>query len=542
MGMTGSLWKKFLSYALLATAPSLLLFGLAEGAARLYRGDLKIRRVFVPVGHEEYFGTRKVVVPYRTFPPQYYWLPEANTPLTNSRGFRGREFSDRKEPGTLRIVCLGCSCTLGGQAPYPARLERLLAEALGRPKYEVINAAVGSSSTYQGLKILQNHVLALEPDIVTVFFGWNDRWIQDGLRDSRHRLPTRTETEFVETLSKSRFIRLMMYLADRWRGRRIEQRVPPEEYEANLREIVRLCRQRGIRVLLCTAPDGMPARRIESLFLKSRNEFSNFQALYAMFREPGQTPVDVWHSIHRLYNDKVIRVAGDTGADLVDLQTEVNERQSQYTDPAAGFYQDGIHFTELGLQEVGRILATHLLRDDERLALTRYLESPLYYRRNMERFVEESEFAAADAMLDRGETLSRGSFPNSETLRKRFAKERSFYDPYYAARRDFYGGENRVEAFWRMYDCLQRRPDNADLRLDLARIALATQSPQVTLDLVRAPEATYTNSAARYDGLWLGVEAADALGRREIVQEQLREILKWFPDDSRAHQMLADRK
>jgi lysophospholipase L1-like esterase len=95
----------------------------------------------------------------------------------NSLGFRDREISVQKPPGTYRIVALGDSTTFGWGAPfdqtYPKVLEKSLNENPPSPKwskYEVINTGVGNYNTAQELAMLKQNGLRLDPDMVTI--GW----------------------------------------------------------------------------------------------------------------------------------------------------------------------------------------------------------------------------------------------------------------------------------------------------------------------------------------------------------------------------------
>lgn len=251
---------------LFALLPLVLLLGLGELAARFLPGDLKSDRFFyVAGGHEEYFGTTKVSIPYRVLPP-YYWVPAPRTPITNNKGFRGRDWTENKPAGVVRIASLGDSCTLGGQESYSERLDRLLGEALGTNKYEVLNGGVGSSSTHQMLQIFEQQVLPMKPDWVVVFLGWNDRWVHDGRRDSTHRLPDAQSQKLRDTLGKSRLFKALVYYADKSRDGKVEQRVPPEETAKNLRTFAKLCRQHKLRLVLLTSPDGSPESMIRSRF------------------------------------------------------------------------------------------------------------------------------------------------------------------------------------------------------------------------------------------------------------------------------------
>ncbi|HEY3175141.1 MAG TPA: SGNH/GDSL hydrolase family protein [Candidatus Polarisedimenticolia bacterium] len=98
----------------------------------------------------------------------------------NSLGFRGREFPLRKEPGTLRVLCLGDSYTFGhhvaDEEAFPAVLDRLLNEATAKAgrRVEVINAGANGFTIVDELSYLNEKGLALEPDIVVLAFSQND--------------------------------------------------------------------------------------------------------------------------------------------------------------------------------------------------------------------------------------------------------------------------------------------------------------------------------------------------------------------------------
>jgi len=97
----------------------------------------------------------------------------------NSLGFRGREVSAEKRPGTLRIVCLGGSTTfdiasVGTALPWPEVLEGELRKRLGTQDIEVLNLGIGGATSLDSLIDLQMRALHLQPDLVIVFQGHND--------------------------------------------------------------------------------------------------------------------------------------------------------------------------------------------------------------------------------------------------------------------------------------------------------------------------------------------------------------------------------
>lgn len=96
----------------------------------------------------------------------------------NSLGFRGKEFSETKQPGTYRIVTLGGSTTYGigleEDGTYPYFLEKVLQERLGTDSIEVINAGLVSATTAESLSRFLLKVVPLDPDLVIFYEGYND--------------------------------------------------------------------------------------------------------------------------------------------------------------------------------------------------------------------------------------------------------------------------------------------------------------------------------------------------------------------------------
>jgi hypothetical protein len=96
---------------------------------------------------------------------------------TNSLGLRGDEPSDEGRGGAFRIVVLGDSWTVGinveNEESYPAQLARLLQEAAGPRRVDVLNFGVIGGRAETGRRLLPR-VLALQPDLVIVAYAQND--------------------------------------------------------------------------------------------------------------------------------------------------------------------------------------------------------------------------------------------------------------------------------------------------------------------------------------------------------------------------------
>jgi lysophospholipase L1-like esterase len=94
----------------------------------------------------------------------------------NAQGFRGREFSPAKSPGTLRVVAIGGSTTAQGpsdDATYPALLEAKLRARFPGRAIEVLNLGVSATWSDYWLSPARD-LFAFEPDVVVQYDGIND--------------------------------------------------------------------------------------------------------------------------------------------------------------------------------------------------------------------------------------------------------------------------------------------------------------------------------------------------------------------------------
>jgi lysophospholipase L1-like esterase len=112
----------------------------------------------------------------------------------------------------------------------------------------VLNAACSGYSTHQGREILRRRGVRYRPDVVTIWFGWNDSVVWDGMTDAEHaRLFAR---EHLLTLSAT--YRALSYALrreshdevreNRHEARERQRRMPVPDYEARLRDMVELAR------------------------------------------------------------------------------------------------------------------------------------------------------------------------------------------------------------------------------------------------------------------------------------------------------------
>lgn len=251
---------------------------------------------------------------------------EGQTYRINSLGFRGDEPDAIKS--RPRILIIGNSCSFGwgvaDSLTYAVRLEQRF-----HSDYEVINAAIPGYSSEQGKRWLRS-LLHLEPDIIIALFVWNDHWAAaNGIPDADQQFPPEWVIDLQNGLSRLHSYRLLKKallsavdtnpdsLFDR---SHIVYRVGPDQYAANLQEIVAMGDSVGARTLLLTSP-------IPSL-----------EAYYPAHR---RSPM---HGFHYGYNDVTRYVANISSADLIDIAKRFDDFDDLFDDAAT----DPIHFNARG--------------------------------------------------------------------------------------------------------------------------------------------------------------------------------------------------
>jgi hypothetical protein len=91
----------------------------------------------------------------------------------NSHGFRDREFSEAKPPGSFRVAVLGDSFAYGNGIPAEARFSDLMRHALP-PNVEVLNFGVPGHNTPELVTELRTTVSRFAPDFALVQWFVND--------------------------------------------------------------------------------------------------------------------------------------------------------------------------------------------------------------------------------------------------------------------------------------------------------------------------------------------------------------------------------
>ena len=229
------------------------------------------------------------------------------------------------------VVFMGDSCTQFGT--YPSKTLQLLAAtrpSLGRG----VKVGVGGWSVVQGNWQLTRDVLPLHPQVVTIYFGWNDHWIALGPPDAEIR-----RVRVLMWLSDHlRIVQLLGKVQEGLAGPTSERpnRVDLATYESTLIGMVKAAHAAGAQAVLVTAASNhTPGAEPE--YLRKRH----------LRRLQDLVPV------HQAYIDATKRAAREAGAVLCDAAAHFAALPGAH---GRYFRRDGIHLTDAGDQELARLL------------------------------------------------------------------------------------------------------------------------------------------------------------------------------------------
>jgi lysophospholipase L1-like esterase len=314
--------------------------------------------------------------------------------ISNSEGIRGPEFSGERG-SEYRILAVGGSTTeclfLDQSKAWPYLLGENLSKTADGRKVWVGNIGRSGLNTRDHILEMKYLLPYYDVDVLVFLIGVNDLGLllEQGdeydpiyLSEEEHvwrqlkhaflvippgALPDRPFYE------KTRLFRLASSLAaqeqeeenqaDAWKfyvfgrknrqeGQIIEQ-LPSlasalDEYERNIREIVSLGEQQGLRMVFATQPTLWKAD------ITTEEESLLWQG---WARRPRKRPGDPYYSVEALasgmaaYNERLLRLCMKYGLECVDLARELPKDLTI-------FYDDG-HYNENGARETARVLASY---------------------------------------------------------------------------------------------------------------------------------------------------------------------------------------
>ncbi len=283
---------------------------------------------------------------------ELFWRPIANTPFTGPRGFRKPEPDAQPAAGSVTVAVMGGSCSFLGQHPYPAILPQLLKPSAPH-LVRVYNASCPGYSTQQGVAQLAR-VARLDPQVVIVYFGWNDHWNSlNGCSDrelfERTELARRAQSIFDSYHTYWLAHSLVGNRTPQGRPKSISVRVPLDNYEENLRTMAERFSEWNCKAVFVTAPSGFVAGDVPQWAYEF---FANY------YQMAPQQVADI-PKTHDLYNETIRRAIGSfEHCTVCDLDRAFANEQSH-------FRSDRIHLSEAGHQRAAKLVADSILQFNE---------------------------------------------------------------------------------------------------------------------------------------------------------------------------------
>jgi|TARA_Y100000310_G_C20563698_1_gene754389 lysophospholipase L1-like esterase len=208
--------------------------------------------------------------PFMIEDPLFMWSPKPNYEgnvksggfiKINSEGFRDKEYKIKKDKNSFRILSLGDSSTFGwGVNSFSKLYHTLLEEKLNKDfnpniNYEVINGGVTGYTSHQGLNIYKKKFVKYKPDVVTFYFGINEKKSAFYLNDRQIMQPKTSDNVIALKsyfMEKSAFYRLLSIIALNINAkfRKRVQRVSLEDFGRDIVEMNELCKKNGAMLLL----------------------------------------------------------------------------------------------------------------------------------------------------------------------------------------------------------------------------------------------------------------------------------------------------
>jgi len=267
----------------------------------------------------------------------------------NSLGFHGEEVNTAKPPGTIRIATLGGSITFGMWESWPGLTEfdnypdtvRELLESAGLDRIEVINAGVIGYSSSNGFRLLKTKVLDLDPDIITVKFGFNDFSRVNDPEFQIEEPSNKIVSWILYNLDNWRTVRLVAHIGQRLSAGKYESkkhRVTKPEFKKNLELFIKEARERDIRILFIDSPISGQ----EILPLKANKFYTEYT---------GAGNIEELREMHNDYQAILKSVAKAENVPILETKEQFNELGHTVFSR-----NDLIHPNERGAQLIGELL------------------------------------------------------------------------------------------------------------------------------------------------------------------------------------------
>ncbi len=288
--------------------------------------------------------------------------------------FQNQRFPRQKQAGTLRIFFLGGSSVNYVHYELPDLAERLKKQLT--PKYkevEIINCGGLSYGTHR-LVLIAREIINYEPDLIMIYSAHNEFEEIEQLHLAR--VQTTTLQRMLYASGMMRFIRdrfakyKISQLEAEHNRRMLTQSLPdagkgwnhvftPEEiaermekYKQNLNEIISLCKEKGIKVIIATVPSNYIK---PNLMGKSAEEYE--QVLQLVKEEKYKEAYELGRKIIRetsprhqssdLENNIVKELAEQHDIPVADVLSAVEQAEPHHI-PGETLFNDHCHLNSTG--------------------------------------------------------------------------------------------------------------------------------------------------------------------------------------------------
>ncbi|MZH03431.1 MAG: hypothetical protein F3745_08580, partial [Nitrospinae bacterium] len=210
------------------------------------------------------------------------WALKPNQDKVNKFGYQGAPVPVKRNPGFKRILFLGDSCVNAGKDHFPEKTILKLNEKY-HVQSEAIIAGTGSYSTYQGLKWLPEFI-GHKPDVLVVYFGWNDHWYAMGGGPDNDFVPISQANIIVKKIFRDlrffQFLHFLIYPPKSYNHqvessatiperitRFVEKtRVPPNYFIYNIERIIQIALKNNVEIYFIEAPYGKHVDQVNAGF------------------------------------------------------------------------------------------------------------------------------------------------------------------------------------------------------------------------------------------------------------------------------------
>lgn len=236
----------------------------------------------------------------------------------------------------INILFLGDSCTQFGN--YDRLFARQVTAAFPDKRLNVGNFGVAGWTSHQGVKQMKRDVTKIRPDVVTIYYGWNDHWNSIGINDEE---VSRLNASGLFTFQSLRTVQLLTKAYVGFHRRQQDRpglRVPIESFRNNLIQMVDTARSMGTIPVLLTAPTSHQKGREPDFFaLRWVND------------------LDELVPRHREYVEIVRQVAKEKNVIVCDLAAEFDKLPKEEVKDKL-FTEDGVHLADEGNKVIADLL------------------------------------------------------------------------------------------------------------------------------------------------------------------------------------------